>query len=197
MKNLIYIFIIVFAVNCKAQSPVINIRDWKGENILNSYLKDTNNDLEAFEGTYIFTNADNIFKIKLKKVFTTRTARYYEDLLIGELEYKKGNTVFLNTLSKLDTVYNDQSSHLIEGNTILENNEVPDCPDCTPNEIRLRLSIDDTREISAFYVKRTTVNGLPALKVFKQTFGPGWKTANTIVQPIIIRDGAYIFIKQP
>ena len=67
MKNLNYIFLLLIAVSCRAQSPVMNILDWNGLVIQNSYLKDANNDLDAFEGTYIYTNVDTIFKIKIKK----------------------------------------------------------------------------------------------------------------------------------
>jgi hypothetical protein len=197
MKNLNYIFLLLIAVSCRAQSPVINLRDWKGENIINSYLKDANNDLNAFEGTYVYTSGDTIFKIILKKFIMARTFRHYEDMLIGELEYKIGTTTLLNTLSQLNTVYFDQSRHLIDGSTVLQNHEVPDCSDCVPNEIRVRLSINDTRYVSAFFVKRTTVNGSPALKVFKQTFGPRTKLSGTTEPEPIIRDGNYIFIKQP
>ena len=41
------------------------------------------------------------------------------------------------------------------------------------------------------------VNGTPGLKVFKQTFGPRTKLSGTIEPDPIIRDGNYIFIKQP
>lgn len=197
MKNLNYIILLLIAVSCRAQSPIINLRDWKGENIVNSYIKDANNELDAYEGTYVFTSGDTIFKIQLKKVIKARTIRYYRDLLVGEMEYKIGNTTLLNTLPQLNTVYFDQATHKIDGGSIYQNFELPECPECAPNEITLRLSIDDTRYVAGFYVKKTIINGLPALRVFKRTSGPTTKTDGQPKTVSIIRDGDYIFIKQP
>lgn len=197
MKNSSYILLLLIIVSCNAQSPVINLRDWKGENIVNSYLKDANNELDAYEGTYVFTSGDTIFKIKLKKVIKAKTIRYYRDLLVGEMEYKIGNITLLNTLPQLNTVYFDQANHKIDGGSIFQNLELPVCPECAPNEITLRLSIDDTQYFAAFFVKKTIINGMPALRVFKRTSGPITKTAGQPKTVSIIRDGDYIFIKQP
>ena len=68
MKNIVYFFVILFAISCKGQMPVINSLEWNGTDIPNSYLKDTNDNLNLFEGTYLYSNNDTIFKIKLKKI---------------------------------------------------------------------------------------------------------------------------------
>ena len=54
MKKIVnLVLFIVVAINCKAQSPFIDLNDVE-PNTPNYYRKDINNVLNQFEGTYIY-----------------------------------------------------------------------------------------------------------------------------------------------
>jgi hypothetical protein len=197
MKNILKLSFLFFISISYAQQPIFNLRDYAGENIADSYLRDFNNDLNGFEGTYVFQNSDTIFKIKLRKVEQAKTYRFYEDLLIGEIEYKIGNNTLLNTLNDFETNFPDQSKHKIDGNIILANHNKPVCTDCSTNELRLGLSISDTKYASTIYLKKLLINGSQALRATIITSGPITKREGQILPIPIIRNGDFIFIKQP
>lgn len=197
MKNITHIIVLLLALSCKAQSPIINNLDWDGIDIPNSYLKDTNNDLNNFEGTYVHTSADTIFTIKLRKIEMEFTGVYFEDMLIGEFEYKIGNNTLFNTLSNFNTNYQDQSLHYLKGWRILKNTSLPPCSNCAPNEKRVSIGIFDSKLASSFILKRTTVSGNQALQVYKFTQGPISREAGDPPKVAIVRDGDFLFIKQP
>ena len=69
MKNIFYFFaLLLFSISCKAQSPVLDIsQDMGTENLTGAYYKDTYNLLNPFEGTYLYTNGNTIFKIVFQK----------------------------------------------------------------------------------------------------------------------------------
>jgi hypothetical protein len=57
MRNLItLLFLILTFLNCKAQSPIISIEDWDGSEQQDAYFKDTNNVLNEYVGTWLYTN---------------------------------------------------------------------------------------------------------------------------------------------
>ena len=49
-----------------------------------SLPEDINNYLDAFEGTYLYTNGNTSFRMVLVKKVQQYNGRYYEDLIIGE-----------------------------------------------------------------------------------------------------------------
>ena len=53
MKHIILLIIIAVTIQCKAQSPVINITDMTSKTIPGAYYKDVNNYLDNFVGTWI------------------------------------------------------------------------------------------------------------------------------------------------
>ena len=187
----------LIALSCKAQFPEINRAGWNGIRTSNSYLKDSNFILNDFEGTYKHTSADTIFTIKLRKIETVFTGYLFEDLLIGEFEYKIGNNSLINRLSEFNINYSNQTLHYIYGGWILDNLNVPPCTNCAPNEKRVGVIINDTEYSSSFILKRTTVNGIQALQVYKFTQGPFSREVGDPPKISIIRDGNYLFIKQP
>lgn len=177
MKKYIY-FILLFcvALTCKAQSPVYNIMDVR-EGIKGSYYKDLNNELDGYDGTYTYYSShydDKIgcyvseeFIIVLKKKVLSYDGYYYEDLIVGEYEFKRNGGSLDNTLANIDINYtNEEINHAITGNFILTGTELG-CPDCLSTEKRLRLTLVNKvrRNIKGLDIRKTTVNGAPALKV--------------------------------
>jgi hypothetical protein len=200
MKTLITIFILHLALFTKSQSPIVNINGEDGSRITGAYYKDVDGLLTAYEGTYIYTNGNTILKMVLVQKVQQYNGRYYEDLIIGEYQYIKNGVEKVNTLSQLNTVYNDQRSHNIDGNTLISNiNRRWRCPLCLPGEKRLSASIRDaaTDNYANIFMRRTIENGQQLLKI---------KISNVMGMPYHVNQGPppefslplgeFIFVKQ-
>ena len=147
MKKIVSLALfIVVTINCKAQSPVYNIGTNDSSQEDGVYNKDVDNILNLFEGTYLYTNTttNTTLKFVLEKNIMQYNGKYYEDLMIGEYEYKVNNVTILSTLTNLNTIYTNQYfGHGISGNLIIDNQSRPPCADCAYNEKRLRLKFYD------------------------------------------------------
>ena len=93
---------------------------------------------------------------------------YYEDLIIGEYQYIENGVEKVNTLAEINTVYNNQRLHNIDGNSIIRNdNRMWKCPECVLEEKRLRASIRDvaTNRYARIFMRRTTECGQQVMKI--------------------------------
>ena len=166
--NLTLLFI-VLTISCKAQSPVFDIEDRNNRvpEIQGFYIKDINNQLNAYEGTYVYTSGTSSLKIVLQKrtmyqIYAVSGIRY-DDLIIGEYQYIKAGVEMINTLYKLA----NQNNHSITANRILIGNELG-CSTCTPSEKRLAGGIVDeiTHNSGDIQIRRVTVNGQAAIEIW-------------------------------
>jgi hypothetical protein len=183
MKTFITIFILHLAILAKSQSPIVNINGKDGSRITGAYYKDVDGLLSAYEGTYIYTNGNSILKMVLVKKVQQYNGRYYEDLIIGEYQYISNGVERVNTLSELNTVYNDQRSHNIDGNSLISNiNRMWRCPLCVPGEKRLSASIRDaaTNRYAEIFMRRITQNGQQVMKI---------KVSNVMGMPYHVNQG--------
>jgi len=201
MKTIILIFFLILNYWIGfSQSPIINIKDKDGTRQTGAYYKDSNNLLNPYVGTYIYTNGSITLKIVLVKKMQQYNGRYYEDLLIGEYEYKNGSTIIVSTLSDLDTVYGNQRRHSISGNTLMTKTNRPICNECGTNELRVNFTFFDKElELGGSMVARkTTYNNQEAIKIFIRCEPVTIYTGN-VPPPTQFRvpDGEYLLIKQP
>jgi hypothetical protein len=144
MKNFKYLVLFLFSIACKGQNPIIDITSSRFGQPAGYYMKDINNLLNQFEGTYLYTNGATSLKITLVKKIQQYNGSFYEDLIIGEYQYIENGIEKINTLNKINIVYNDQRSHSIDGNLIVNNNfRYWKCPSCSSNEKRLSCSFND------------------------------------------------------
>jgi hypothetical protein len=99
MKNIFLFLLFTFALLCRAQQTYplrtyTNIPE-------NSYLKDTNNELQSYEGTWKGTWNNKIIFITFKKITNkyNPNLKYFKDLLIAKFVVKdnNGNILFDNT----------------------------------------------------------------------------------------------------
>lgn len=121
MKNTIFLLIVLVSNIIKSQSTIIDITASEAGLPDGYYLKDTNNILNQFEGTYVYS-LNNIFKISLKKIVNQPVNSHFEDMIIGEYQYIENSIEKINTLSSLNTNYSDQFlKHSIASMYILEN----------------------------------------------------------------------------
>ena len=201
IKKIQLIVVLLVTTVCHSQTTIYSKKGWSGEKPLNSYIKDVDNDFEDFEGEYEYSNNGTVFRIKLiKKTMVPMTGNYgdlfhYEDLIVGEIEYIVQNVnPLVDTMGNIYAEFDNPYDHAIVCRMIIDNNDFGECTDCAPNEIRISASMVDTKRGSTFIFRKTTVNGIPALKIFKRSIA-GYVQKNTPVNPPIIPDGEYIFIK--
>jgi hypothetical protein len=199
MKKYIYFtFLFLATIACKAQSPVYDISDIK-DGVEGSYYKDLNGVLDGYDGTYLYTNGTTSLKIILKKKVLSK-GYYYKDLIVGEFQFIKNGVELNNTIANINVNYtNENVNHIITGSRVLTGT-IYGCPDCAPTEKRLRLSFVDKKahRIKGLDIRKTTVNGVPAIKV--ATFDEGSTIVLKVGDPRppapSLESGDFLMIKQ-
>lgn len=168
MKSIIKTILLIISLNCYSQTQIVDLLDDDGSAVTGTYYRDTNNLLNPFEGTYIYTNGTTSFKIVLVKKVQQYNSRYYEDLIIGEYQYIENGVERVNTLSQINTVYNNQRVHNIDGNNIVNNDyRIWKCPQCGLDEKRLSAVIRDasTNRYAKITMRRTIESGQQVMKI--------------------------------
>lgn len=180
----------MLCASCKAQTPIIPLEQWNGNVILNSYVKDINNKLDLFVGTYVLNANGKMWKIVFVKKIQMFNGNYYEDILVGEYEYEDISAV-VNTLPNLAQNFSDPYQHSLVGNLLVPNHGYPTCDDCTPNELRLNIMMKPEGNpqdyLATLVIRRVIVNGQEAIEIRK--------LSETNVS-YCIHDGQYTLIKQ-
>lgn len=199
MKTYIqYIAFFLLLTTCKAQSPIYNITEYHQGKSKGSYFKDLNNVLDGYDGIYLYTNGSTSLKFVLKKKIKSYRY-YYEDIIVGEFQFIKDGVEKGNTLANININYIDESvNHTIKGNRIIIGTQLG-CPSCSPTEKRLRLSFVDNKSpnIAGIDIRKTTVNGVAALRV--KIFWDGFiirKEGDPAPTPASINTGEYLMIRQ-
>ena len=168
IKNLIILVVLLLSINCKAQTPIVDISESEMGLPNGYYIKDLHNLLNPFEGTYVYTNGATTLKIVLVKKVLQYNTQYYEDLIIGEYQYIKDGVQIVNTLSEITTTYLNQRNHKIEGNLIVDKNyRVWKCTSCSLTENRLSTQIEDvvSERFAELVLRRTTEGGQEVMKI--------------------------------
>lgn len=196
MKNILKIFILLTFWNCHAQSPIVDLNDWNGQTPTNIYIKDVNNVLNPFEGTWLYSSGNTTLTIKLKKITMFYNTQYYEDLLIGEYRYVKNGDELFNSLSEIDVVLPFQTNHNIAGN-LLQTTPTP-FNDYTTDNFRVRLYLkEDSLYGCAVDIRKTVSNGVEAIQILKRSRPPLMKNGQEYTLAPMIPDGFYTLVKVP
>lgn len=196
MKNILNLFIILTFWNCNSQSPIVDLNDWNGQTPANIYIKDVNNVLNPFEGTWLYTSGSTTLKIKLKKITMFYNTLYYEDLLIGEYQYVKNGDELFNSLSEIDVILPFQTNHNIAGN-LLQTTPSP-FKDYTTDNFRVRLYLkEDSLYGCAVDIRKTVSNGVEAIQILKRSRPPLMKNGQDYALAPMIPDGFYTLVKVP
>ena len=143
MKNILLTLITITAFSCKSQiipqnNAYVNIPQ-------GAYIKDTQNFLDNFVGTWYYQNGNEQFTITITKELHYNYDSWYEDILIGEYKYVNSSGVtIINTLADM-TIPNfpDPLNHQIDGATSLVRLQYPPCPECNIGEYRIKCIFDD------------------------------------------------------
>ena len=139
MKYICITIAFVFTISCNSQ--IINLKDKNGTRIDGAYYKDVDNELNQFAGTYqlISNSGEDEMTIVFKKFTNCYNTKFYQDVLAGEIKFKKDGVLYFNNLNKINENYNNKYLHDICGNTLMANQTRPVCDDCLPNQFRARL----------------------------------------------------------
>jgi len=97
MKQILAILLLTMIVNCKAQYPIYTLGQSPINKPQNSYIKDTNNILNKFTGTWKYSENGKVFIIVLQKVEMVFIIDYYKDLLKGKYEYINNGITIVDT----------------------------------------------------------------------------------------------------
>jgi hypothetical protein len=134
MKKILIYLTILIAFSCKSQ--IISQNNAYVDIPNNAYIKDTENFLDNFVGTWHYQNGNEQFTITLNKIIHFKYSSWYEDILIGEYKYIDTNgTTLVNTLSDINI---PSIHHNISGARSLVRLEYPKCPECDMGEYRIK-----------------------------------------------------------
>ena len=201
MKKILTLIFIISYLNTFSQN--INIENISSPRVSGAYYKDINNLLDPYVGTWVYSSPTDTLKIKLRKVIRAPFINNsFEDLIVGEYQYIKNGVEKINTLNNFNTNYPMQRNHKIGGNSILENNNIPKCNYCNPNEKRLRLILVEPISLwgANLNLRLIVVNGQPALEVYKWGTPPPARVEGDPTtghaNPIIEIGANFIMIKQ-
>ncbi len=159
MKNIFVAILAVFTTACSSQ--VINLKDWRGDVINGAYYKDIDNELDQFVGTYqlISNNGNDEMTIVFNKIENFSLPNTYaEDLLVGEIKFKKDGILYFNNLNKINENYTNKYLHDICGNSLIANLTRPVCNDCATNQFRARLTFFGRNNNCGGYVILQKIN---------------------------------------
>ncbi|MDQ0594475.1 hypothetical protein QFZ37_002844 [Chryseobacterium ginsenosidimutans] len=197
--NKYFIVLLTFLfLEYKSQSQIIDILEDDGYHLTDAYYKDVNNLLDPYAGTWIYINGNRSIKLILTKKIKHYNTKYYEDVIIGGVEYKQNNVTIVNTMSEINNNYVNSMRYPIAGNALFNKNFYPKCPECGPNELRLRLSYEEPGKANSgrMVLRKITVNGQEALKMELIAGSIMYEYGTTPPEGFKLPVGNYIFIKQ-
>ena len=199
MKHIIIITAILTVLSCKAQSPIIALGDYQTELVNGAYLKDINNDLNFFEGTWKYENDNTSFTISLRKIVQYYNGSWYEDLLIGDYKYVENGIVIANYLPRLTNPSVNDAQHYITGNFIVNKNQVPRCEECDASDRRFKLSFADPerRYIKCQVILRHFIeDSIEKIKIWLYHSDGGMLPYEDTPTVIRVPYGEYVLVKQ-
>ena len=194
--------LLTLSLGCKAQTEIIDILD-RGKKLIDTghYYQDTNNLLNNYEGIWVFSQGNQYLKFVLVKKISHFNGSYYEDVIIGGYQYKVNGMTLVNTLSDINSDYNNSIQYSLSARGFLFNDSNPPCPECEPDEKRLMMSFSETASDlrGRIYARRMNVAGQEVLKIKLQGASTKIQVAGTPPPPndFVLPSGTYTLIKQP
>jgi hypothetical protein len=115
MKSVL-LLIIFTVISFKSQSPVFTLGQSPVNLPMNSYIKDTNNILNKFVGTWLYNQNGKMFTMSINKQEMIDFNEYYKDMLFGNFKYQINNSLIANTFGKTGFKSGITGATLWEGN---------------------------------------------------------------------------------
>lgn len=205
MKNIFKIVVVSFFMFniITAQTVTMTVDNDSSEVPGGGYYQDTNNSLNQFVGTWVYTGTNETITIKLRKVTHTFSARIYEDLLIGEYSLVRNGVVLINTFSNFNIDLPDQTDHAIYGNMLDKNIWTPKCNECQLTRVSLTYKDELTTALGrltfgllASDPNQAKIQFYNSGKSYTATDPHDIRTYQTTQHTNTIPNNWYIFIKQ-
>lgn len=148
MKILNFLFLSAITINT-IQSQISPILDptHPYASVEGAYYSDVNNDMNKFEGEWLWQNGNSSLLFKIEKVVEyaslhpVKNINYTVDFLVGEYKYIQNGAVLINTIPLFNTL--EGRSHNIYGLNLLRKYNRPKCNECDQEEIRVLLRLID------------------------------------------------------
>jgi len=197
--NKIRIFLIVnmvlcFSITAQNATEIVPL-DTNIFDVDNAYMKDLDNEMDKYVGTWLYENSNEEFEIEFEKLEHVQfESNIYEDLLVGEFRYKDGIEL-INTLPQMTTL--NGRYHHISGRRIVHNYK--NCDDCSSATRRFELFIRDPERkyIHAVIILKYMENTNPQeLKVFIKSTGMHMEPYEDAPSEMRVPFGEYVLIKQ-
>jgi hypothetical protein len=167
MKTIYKILVIlVLQSTCIQAQTIVDLSNRNGEHNSNTYYKDTTNRLNPFNGTWVYDDGVTYIKLVLIKKIQAPVGDYFEDILIGEFQYKVDGNEIINKLSNINGILPNIRLHGIDGNYFWNNHTPFD--DYTTDNFRLNVSINENGCISDIDIRTLIHNGQQAVQIFKR-----------------------------
>lgn len=97
MKKLIILTAILIATICTAQTPEFTLGVTRDNTPDGCYVKDNDNILGKFTGTWVYNQNGNLFTVNLSKGIMVPISDHYRDDIQGNYKYVVNNTTIVNT----------------------------------------------------------------------------------------------------
>ncbi|MEC4004948.1 DUF6705 family protein [Flavobacterium sp. SUN052] len=191
MKKTLITLTIFIAFSCKSQ--IIPQNNAYVEIPNNAYIKDTENFLNNFVGTWHYQKGNEQFSITLLKVLHKDYGSYYNDIIIGEYKYIDSNgTTIVNTLSDINI---PSIHHNISGAKSLIRLEYPKCPECNVGEYRIKsFFYDPERKYQNLAIVFRSISATQ-IKIKLYTEGVSTTTGPNAIDEMRVPAGEYILNK--
>jgi len=160
-------------------------------NTPNTYYKDIGNNLNRYEGTWIYDDGVSYIKIVLVKKIKFPVWQYFEDTLIGGFQYKKNGVEIINTLNDITSSQTHPINYPISGNRLGDTSRLSPFHQYTSDNVRLTTSIIENECISHMSVRTLILNGQSAIQIKKEKPFEQPQDCNPIIP-----NGFYYLIKQ-
>ncbi len=146
MKTIITLTTIFSFILTYAQSPILDYFTSPSSIPDGAYVKDLNNDLDKFVGTWQYVDGDTELTVVLTKEEQVYNGEYYQDKLKGRYKYIKDGVEIVNTLN------NEYFHSIITGVGLWDT-----------NLNKIELSLTDPDKLRASYkltlIRQFTVSG--------------------------------------
>lgn len=153
------LFLSLFVVSrASAQSPILPLTTEDiGDNIPNNaYLKDLNNDLDKFVGTWQYSSNGTKLTVLIQKIemYSNEHFHYYEDVLIGRYKFEVNGSVIIDNLVAIEP--------LISGSVInpINNNKLSFVGVVDPQRKRVNYNLELTHQME---LSMTSTNAVEKL----------------------------------
>lgn len=206
MKKIVILTCLIFSIlSCNAQIIVQSKQNFYTDTPDGGYYQDTNNLLDPYIGTWLFTNGTTSLTMKLRKIVNHYNGKFYTDLLIGEYQYVENGIEKLNTFDQFNIDYPFQYDHRLNSCYLLNANDKPNpCNTCNNSISRVDITYsDDVKGIMGSFLIGLSATSNTIANVYISSTGIKYSgdandisTITTEQVGTTIPNGWYSFIKQ-